>query len=149
MPSLSLGTAVRGLFLLVFLAVPVYVGLAHFAAIEPYLFPLHMAQSDIRHVGAQVHGPYPDRKLLATLKSNGYRAVISLLDGRIPYERSLIEAEREAARSMGLAFVELRRRKDGTLEPADDMELHGRIYIHSYFGRHDTLGVLAEPDPNR
>jgi hypothetical protein len=76
---------IRALLLLVFLSVPGYVALTHFAFIEPYLFPLHMAQAGMTGAGTRLYGPYPDAKTLAALKLRGYTHIVSLLDPELVY----------------------------------------------------------------
>jgi len=152
---------VRGLLLLVFLSVPVYVGLKNFAFLEPYLFPLHMAQAGMTGAGPRLYGPYPDQKTMAALKLRGYRRVVSLLDPGLVYERSLLDQEHRDALALGLQFSNFPMSSD---EPADtprnaaaiaavrallNAAPDEHIYIHCYLGKHRSRTVLAALETSR
>jgi len=162
-PARLPGMLLRGALLMVFLSVPAYLVLLHFAAIEPYLYPLHRLQADAAPVGEGVLvGPYPDYARLEQLQRSGYRTVVSLLSPGILYERSLIERERAYAQALGLRFYDFPMRSE---EPPDSprnataLRAIGRLldaspgnatYIHCYLGKHRSRVVarwLAQRKP--
>jgi predicted protein tyrosine phosphatase len=144
----------RAALLVVFLSVPVYLVLLHFAAVEPYLYPLHRLQADATQVREGVLvGPYPDYARLGELQRAGYRTVISLLSPGILYERSLIERERGYAQALGLQFHDFPMSSE---EPPDsprnaaalraiagllDASPGSATYIHCYLGKHRSRTV--------
>jgi hypothetical protein len=138
----------HSLVYLVFLSVPAWLVLANFAFIEPWLYPLHLAQEQVHRQGAQLFGPYPDEVALAALRARGYTTVVSLLDPERVYEVSLLEKERAAAQRQGLRFISLPMNSD---EPVDSpknaralQQLTAMLsrtpdvpaYIHCYLGKH-------------
>lgn len=148
-------SVIRGLLLLVFLSVPVYVGLRNFAFLEPYLFPLHLAQAGMVEEGTRLYGPYADAGTLERLKSKGIKTVISLLDPELLYEESLVERERKDTQALGMVFYNFPMRSDDPADsPRNAAALEGirallkrepgaRVYIHCYLGKHRSMMVLA------
>lgn len=157
-PALSVarlpGVALRAVLLAVFLSVPVYLVLLHFAAVEPYLYPLHRLQAGATQVREGVLvGPYPDYARLVELQHGGYRTVVSLLSPGILYERSLIQRERGYAQALGLRYHDFPMSSE---EPPDSprnaaaLRAIGRLlesspgdatYIHCYLGKHRSRVV--------
>jgi hypothetical protein len=149
------GLLLRGLLLLVFLSVPAYLVMLHFAAFEPYLYPLHRLQGGaVQATRGVLVGAYPDYVRLGQLQRSGYRTVVSLLSPDILYERSLIERERGYARALGLGFRNYPMRSE---EPPDSpgnaaaLAAIGRlldaspatpVYIHCYLGKHRSRMVV-------
>jgi hypothetical protein len=143
-----MGMIVRALLLLIFLSVPGYLFLSHFAAFEPYLYPLHLAQGAESASGTQLFGPYPDHSTLQHLQQRGYRTVVSLLSPDIVYERSLIELERANAKSLGIRYYDFPMHSDeaadSPLNAAALTALNALLrsapdsptYIHCYLGKH-------------
>lgn len=98
-------------------------------------------------------GPYPLPAELERLEAQGVRTLVSLLDPRIPYERVLLEREREAAARHGMTVVNhpiasvLGHRLDPDPEAliaaaADTVAaLDGRVYVHCYLGIHRAQAV--------
>jgi protein tyrosine phosphatase (PTP) superfamily phosphohydrolase (DUF442 family) len=143
------GLLLRGLLLAVCLSVPAWLALQHFAVVEPYLYPLHTMQAPAVQSGPNLlFGPYPDHAELARLKAAGYQSVVSLLSPGIVYEGSLIERERNDARSLGLAFHEMpmsssepatSRRNAAALRELQQLLARSpgsRVYVHCYLGKH-------------
>lgn len=154
-------SVIRGLLLLVFLSVPVYVGLRNFAVFEPYLFPLHMVQAGMVGSGPRLYGPYADAGTLEKLKARGYKTVVSLLDPELLYENSLVEREQKDAAALGLAYYNFPMRSDDPADsPRNAAALEGiralvkrnpnaKLYIHCYLGKHRSMTVLAALDKGR
>ena len=146
---------IRGLLLMVFLSVPVYVGLKNFAIFEPFLFPLHFAQAGMVQDGPRLYGPYADAGTLDKLKSQGFRTIVSLLDPELLYEQSLVERERKDAQARGMSYYNFPMRSDDAADsPRNAAALKNiraliernpgaRIYIHCYLGKHRSMVVLA------
>jgi len=150
------GLLLRGLLLLVFLSVPAYLVLLHFAVFEPYLYPLHRLQGGaVQATDGVLVGPYPDYVRLDELRRSGYRTVVSLLSPDILYERSLIERERGYAKALGMGFRNFPMRSE---EPVDSPRnaaalraigtlLDGPpatpVYIHCYLGKHRSHMVAG------
>ncbi len=161
LPRNLTGIVIRSLLLLVILAAPVYVFLSNFATFEPYLYPLHMMQGEVRAVGPEVIvGPYPDYGLLSDLHGRGVRTIISLLDRHLIYENSLIRREDLYAGQLGIR--ELNFPMDSSEPPSSPlnaMALHNIrsylarhprtvVYIHCYLGKHrvgDVVQMLHGP----
>ncbi|MEY4760790.1 MAG: hypothetical protein RLZZ200_646, partial [Pseudomonadota bacterium] len=132
----------------------VYVGLKNFAFLEPYLYPLHMAQAGAVDAGARLYGPYADAGTLDGLKRRGFKTVVSLLDPDLIYEKSLIEREMKDSAALGLTYYNFPMRSD---DPADSprnaaavegirrliqREPKARFYIHCYLGKHRSMMVM-------
>jgi hypothetical protein len=148
------GLLLRLVLLAVCLSVPAWLVLQHFAAVEPYLYPLHTMQAPAVAAGPRLLlGAYPDRADLAQLKRAGYVAVVSLLSPEFVYEQSLLERERDEAGALGLQFYNFPMLSD---EPAGSRgnaaalraiaqllarSPGSRTYIHCYLGRHRSRMV--------
>jgi hypothetical protein len=138
----------HGVVYLVFLSVPAWLVLANFAAVEPILYPLHLAQDDVHAQGAQLFGPYPDEATLGGLRDRGYTTVISLLDPDLIYEASLLERERAAAERLGVRFVNLPMVSGVPADAPKNAKALAELtamfeatpdmpaYVHCYLGKH-------------
>ena len=141
----------RVLLLCTVIATPLFSLLSNFDAFEPYLFPLHYLQGNVRSVSDNVLvGHYPDYGLLSELDQRGVTIVISLLNDKLIYEEPLIH--REVAYSRQLGMTDLNFKMDSE-QPANSQlnstaidninkviaaNPHSKIYIHCYFGKHRT-----------
>jgi protein tyrosine phosphatase (PTP) superfamily phosphohydrolase (DUF442 family) len=150
LPGLLLRLGLLGLFL----SVPAYLLLHNFAFVEPYLYPLHLLQARQSMAGPELLlGPYPDHAELSRLKDQGYRTVVSLLTPQLVYERSLLDRERDNARSLGMTFYNFPMNSD---EPTSSrmnavalraidrlLRQHPgqQLYIHCYLGKHRSVMV--------
>ncbi|MHB8346702.1 MAG: protein-tyrosine phosphatase family protein [Acidiferrobacterales bacterium] len=149
------GIALRLLLMLVVLAAPVYVFLSNFATFEPYLYPLHLLQGNVRKVTPDVIvGPYPDYGLISDLHERGVHTIISLLDENLIYERSLIEREDLYTEQMGIK--EYNFPMDSSQPPNSRINAAAlrhivayigshpdtKIYIHCYLGKHRVGDVV-------
>jgi tetratricopeptide (TPR) repeat protein len=98
-------------------------------------------------------GPYPEDADFKILKRNGVKYIVTLLDPRLPYEKSLIEREqREADRyGMTVKVFPMASIFDQKVFP-DYLEeqqkavhflrhLDGPAYVHCYLGKHRVVHV--------
>jgi predicted protein tyrosine phosphatase len=151
-----LGIALRICLLAVIAAAPAYLFLANFAAVEPYLVPLHAIQAGVRQVSPYVIvGPYPDAKTLRLLHERGTNVVISLLDKDLIYENSLITRENALASTIGMqafnAPMDSSQPRTSPLNAAALSRIRAfvsnhpqtQIYIHCYLGKHRAQQVAA------
>ena len=143
--------SLRLLLLGAVIATPLFAVLSNFDAFEPYLFPLHFLQGNIRSVSSNVIlGHYPDFGLLSELDHRGVKIVISLLNDKLVYEEPLIQ--RELAYSKQLGMTDLNFKMDSNQpsnSPLNSAAIENikkviaanprsKIYIHCYFGTHRT-----------
>ncbi len=155
LPQRLAGIALRLLLMLVVLAAPIYVFLSNFATFEPYLYPLHLIQGNVRKITPEVIvGPYPDYGLIADLRERGVRTIISLLDEHLIYEKSLIQREDLYARQMGIREYDFPM--DSSQPPTSRLNAAAlrdiiryigshpdtKIYIHCYLGKHRVGDVV-------
>lgn len=141
----------RALLLCAVIATPLFAVLSNFDAFEPYLFPLHYLQGNVRSVSDNVLvGHYPDYGLLSELDQRGVKIVISLLNDKLIYEEPLIQ--REVAYSRQLGMTDLNFKMDSQQPPNSPLNRaaidnikkviaanpRSKIYIHCYFGKHRT-----------
>lgn len=121
----------------------------NFQLFEPLLSPvLGIVRGRPRAVSASVTiGPYPHRAELEELKKEGYVAVLSLLNTRLPPEKVLNDLEATNASRAGMKFYHVSfdyLRLEGAQNRAHIDEvikilknIAGRkVYIHCYLGRH-------------
>lgn len=149
--------SLRLLLLSAVIATPLFSLLSNFDAFEPYLFPLHYLQGNVRSVSDNVLvGHYPDYGLLSELDHRGVKIVISLLNDKLIYEEPLIQ--REVAYSKQLGMTDLNFKMDSEQPPNSPLNSaaianikriiaanpHSKIYIHCYFGRHRTGYVVKQ-----
>jgi tetratricopeptide (TPR) repeat protein len=98
-------------------------------------------------------GPYPEDADFKVLKNNGVKYIVSLLDPRLPYEKSLIEREQQEADKYGMKLVDFPMASifDQKVFP-DYVEeqqkavhflrhLNGPAYVHCYLGKHRVIHV--------
>lgn len=88
-------------------------------------------------------GAYPDQQKLEELKAQGYDGVITLLNPGIPFEKVLLEREKEAAREVSIPVHSFRMlpwisENDESLQGIQRLVGDGekRYYIHCYLGKH-------------
>lgn len=153
-PGRVAGLLLRVVLLAIFVSVPAWLVLRHFATLEPWLYPLHRLQAPVRTVAQGLAvGPYPDHARLVQLRDEGYRLVVSVLRPDLVYERSLIARERQQAAQLGLDFFDFPMRSE---EPATSprnahaLQAIGQLlasrpgqaaYVHCYLGKHRTQYV--------
>ncbi len=141
---------------------PVYVFLANFAFFEPYIYPLHLLQGNVRKVAPNIIvGPYPDYRLLASLHARGVKIIVSLLDPHLIYETSLIKKEDRLSSTLDMndydypmdsrqpANSPLNSRAMGKIRMLLAQHPHTKIYIHCYLGKHrvgDVVSMLQRYD---
>lgn len=96
-------------------------------------------------------GSYPDEAKLRELESEGYDGVITLLSPEIPFERVLLERERENAERIGIPvrsypmlpwISQNQNALAGIAGLVGDTD--GRYYIHCYLGKHRVELVRRE-----
>jgi len=151
-----LGKVLRLLFVAVFLGYIFSMASVYFSYIEPYLFPLKMIQGEARYVTENIIvGPYPHEKDLEKLaKVNGVKVIVSLLNPSLPFEKSLLEKEKELVKKFDFAFynVPLSFLKLDSPENYKRLERirkilekhrNEKVYIHCYLGRH-RVGFVAQ-----
>lgn len=135
---------------------PVYVFLANFAIFEPYIYPLHLLQGNVRKVAPDIIvGPYPDYGLLASLHARGVKVIVSLLDPRLIYETSLIHKEKQLSKTLGMKDYDfpmnsrqsprsaLNSRAMARVRAFIAAHPHTKIYIHCYLGKHRVGDVVT------
>lgn len=98
-------------------------------------------------------GPYPLPEDFERLAADGVTTIVSLLDPRLPYERVLLEREREAAARLGMTVLNhpiasvlghrLDPDPDATVAAAADAvaAVDGKVYVHCYLGVHRAQAV--------
>lgn len=130
--------------------------LSNFDIVEPYLYPLHMAQGKIRNVAPGIiFGHYPHRDDVRALKRRGVALDVSLLNLSLPQELVLHEQlKRNAAKegievySFPLSYLNLdspENRDTVSRVVAFIRQNKGKtIYIHCYLGRHRVKVVEDE-----
>lgn len=144
-----------GLFAVI-MAGPVYVFLANFAVFEPYIYPLHLLQGNVRKVAPDIIvGPYPDYGLLTSLHERGVTIIVSLLDPNLVYETSLIHKEKQLSATLGMSDYDfpmnslqspaspLNARAMARIRKLITNHPHAKMYIHCYLGEHRVGDVVA------
>jgi tetratricopeptide (TPR) repeat protein len=98
-------------------------------------------------------GPYPEESDFKVLKKNGVKYIVSLLDARLPYEKSLLEREQQEAAQYGMTVKDFPMASifDQKIFPdyLDEQQkavqflrhLDGPAYVHCYLGKHRTIHV--------
>lgn len=98
-------------------------------------------------------GPYPSAKDLQSFIEKGGKYVVSLLDPRLPYEKQLIEREKEEAAKDGLIFRDFPMASVFDHQIFSDYHdeqqkavaflkrLDGPAYVHCYLGKHRVIHV--------
>lgn len=124
-------------------------GLGFFVLITPdnpltNLFSAEIAISDAK----VVIGPYPNAEDFRILQRNNIKTIISLLDPRLPYERVLIEREREVAKIYNIEVLNFPMASifgqplgddydQGVVNAAEAaVKASGKVYLHCYLGMH-------------
>lgn len=121
----------------------------NFRYLETYLFPLHLLKGKAKFISKNVIiGPYPEKRDLKKLKEKqGVTVVISLLDPSIPFEKSLLEKEKEITEKLGLklfnfplGYFHLRSEKNQQVVEEIIQFIKSypkeKFYIHCYLGKH-------------
>lgn len=138
----------RVILVLVLLASTGIVILGSFDMYEPYFKPLHATRMKKRTVLPLLTiGPYPHEQELRQLKKDGYTALISLLDTRLPQERALLRLEQRMANSLGMELASfplsyLPVESDANLATVERVHKFVKdrpgvkLYMHCYLGRH-------------
>lgn len=131
-----------------------------FGLIEPWLWPLHLAQGRARSIEPNVIiGPYPHARDFPRLKDHSdVVEVISLLSPNVPGEKQLLADERQEAKTAGvkfssypLSFLSLHSRDNerqakriaAYVAAKYGASAKGKVYIHCYLGRH-RVGLVEE-----
>lgn len=153
--SRIVGLFTRFILFLVIMAAPAYVLLSNFAVFEPYLYPLHLLQGNVRYASRHIIvGHYPDYGLLVDLRKRGVKTIISLLDPKLIYEKSLINREDKLASTLGIkeynfpmnssqpSTSALNSRALRNIQKIIDRNPHALIYIHCYLGKHRVGDVV-------
>jgi tetratricopeptide (TPR) repeat protein len=115
---------------------------------------VHWAQAALpERITMITFGPYPEESDFKILHKNGVKYIVTLLDPRLPYEKSLIEREQEAADKYGMTV------KDFPMASIFDQKvfpdylaeqekavhflrhLDAPAYVHCYLGKHRTVHV--------
>ncbi|OIQ90439.1 tetratricopeptide repeat protein [mine drainage metagenome] len=93
-------------------------------------------------------GPYPGLSDIEKLKKNGVIKIISLLDPTLPYENTLIDKERQLAKSEQIEFLNfpmisilghkmgVNYDKNAALAADAIASAKGKVYVHCYLGIH-------------
>lgn len=151
-----LARALRVIFLLVFAGYVISLGSVYFGYIEPYIFPLRFIQGDARYLTENIIiGPYPHKKDFEKLINvNKVTVIISLLNPSLPFEKSLLNREKETLSefkvrfyNVPLSFLRMNSQENyrAVAKVKEIIEKHRgeKIYIHCYLGRH-RVGFLAD-----
>jgi hypothetical protein len=130
--------------------------LSNFDIVEPYLYPLHLMQGNIRAVTPDiVFGHYPHGGEIRDLKKRGIAVDISLLNLSLPQELVLQEqlkrnAEKEGIEVFSFPLSYLNLDSTGNRETVSRVvsfirQNRGKkMYIHCYLGRHRVKVVEDE-----
>lgn len=140
----------------VFMLVMAYAALSNFDIIEPFIFPLHLAQGKVRDVAPDIIiGPYPRGDQVRDLKKRGVAVDISLLNLSLPQEQALQEQLRKYGAREGIEVLnfplsylnlESRENREMVARAVSYIRQHRgkKIYIHCYLGRHRVKVVEDE-----
>ncbi len=106
-----------------------------------------------------VFGPYPDAERLAELEDEGYDGVIALLSPKVPFERVLLEQEKDNGKEADIRvysrpMLPWITGNEASLEAIKALatQKDKQFYIHCYLGKHRVDIVRQEleaeaPDP--
>jgi tetratricopeptide (TPR) repeat protein len=141
--------------------IPLVVALLGLGSLAAYLILLnpgsifvHWAQAALPDRITMISfGPYPEESDFKVLKKNGVKYIVSLLDPRLPYERTLLEREHQNAEKYGMTLKDFPMASifDQKVFP-DYLEqqqnavrflrrLDGPAYVHCYLGKHRVVHV--------
>lgn len=147
---------IRAIFILVLIGYLFSLGSVYFSYVEPYLFPLRLIQGEARYITENIIvGPYPREKDIDKLvRVSKVEVFISLLNPSIPFEKSLIEKEKEILQryevnfyNVPLSFIDLGSKENlkklSRIKELIEKHQGKKIYIHCYLGRH-RVGIVAE-----
>lgn len=127
---------------------------AYLILLNPGSIFVHWAQAALpERITMITFGPYPEESDFKILKKNGVKYMVSLLDPRLPYEKSLLEREQLAAEKYGMAVKDFPMASifDQKVFP-DYLEqqekavqflrhLDAPAYVHCYLGKHRVIHV--------
>ncbi len=139
---------------------------AYFILVNPHSVFVRWAQAALpEQITMITLGPYPEEKDFERLKKEGVKYIVSTLDPRLPYEKTLLERERVMAVQYGMVL------KDFAMASIFDQKVYSDYlenqqkaveflkkvdapaYLHCYLGKHRTLHVrdalLKEGVPQR
>jgi Tetratricopeptide repeat len=110
-------------------------------------------------------GPYPEEKEFQRFKKEGVKYDVSLLDPRLPYEKTLIDREEVLCQKYGIVFKDFPMASvfdkkvfsDYQLEQNEAVEflkhIDGPAFVHCYLGKHRVVhvrdGLVASGVPPR
>ena len=148
-------------------------GLALLGGITGYLILLSPGSIFVRWAQAAfprritmiTFGPYPEEKEFLRFKKEGVKYDVSLLDPRLPYEKSLIDREEALCQKYGIVFKDFpmasvfdkRVFSDYQIEQGKAVEflkhIDGPAFVHCYLGKHRVVhvrdGLVASGVPAR
>ena len=127
---------------------------AYLILLNPGSIFVHWAQAALpERITMISFGPYPEQADFKVLKKNGVKYIVSLLDPRLPYEKSLLEREQEEASKYGMKVKDFpmasifdRKVFPDYLEEQQKAvhflrHLDGPAYVHCYLGKHRVIHV--------
>ena len=129
-------------------------GAAYWILLSPGSIFVHWAQAALPdRITMITFGPYPEEADFKKLKKNRVKYDVTLLDPRLPYEKSLIERETEMAAKYGLivkdfpmasifdqkVFPDYLEQQQKAVEFL--RQLDGPAYVHCYLGKHRVIHV--------
>jgi tetratricopeptide (TPR) repeat protein len=127
---------------------------AYLILLNPGSIFVHWAQAALpERITMITFGPYPEENDFKVLKKNGVKYIVSLLDPRLPYEKSLLEREQQAADKYGMTFKDFPMASifDQKVFPdyLDQQQkavqflrhLDRPAYVHCYLGKHRVVHV--------
>lgn len=95
-------------------------------------------------------GAYPDRQTIAQLDSDGYTIVSLMHPAILPYEKRLLEIERESVENVGAELIEIpmlpwMAQNSQAIGLLRDLGAHGegKYYVHCWFGMHRTVDAAT------
>jgi tetratricopeptide (TPR) repeat protein len=127
---------------------------AYLILLNPGSIFVHWAQAALpERITMISFGPYPEEADFKVLKRNGVKYIVSLLDPRLPYEKSLLEREQQLADQYGMTvkdfpmasifdqkifpdYLEEQRKATRFLRHLD-----APAYVHCYLGKHRVIHV--------
>ena len=137
---------IRTLF---FLIITLIVALGCYILLGPDNSMMRLFRGEISDINANVIiGPYPTEKDFIRLKSAKVSNIISLLDPALPYERILLDREKQFAKKYTMNFMnfpmtsilgyKVGREYDNNAKLAADAVtvIEGKTYVHCYLGIH-------------
>ncbi len=134
---------------LLFLTIASVIALGCYLLLVPDNPMMRLFRGEISDIDANVIiGPYPTEKDFLRLKSAKVGTIISLLDPALPYERILLDQEKQLAKKYTMKFMnfpmtsilgyKMGREYDNNAKSAADAvtAAKGKAYVHCYLGIH-------------